>query len=354
VVDARRQAVEAVAARWKDLSIPFLVVHGLEAYPEAIGRDLDILMDQRLADTALIEAAAVLRDLGWSAVRPPDLWGKRLVGLGEDDHGGSPRYVELHTVSALTWAVLALADRREPATASLGAVPMSRWATFAKAVLLPLLAGTFTKLEAPALERLQRSGVAGPELADRVKGELGPSIGGELMHAYESRDTYALVELASRLRLACARRALRQPVTSLFRLGSLLRKRLRRFRSMTGMRVTVVIPSDIQSDQLVAETVERLKHVFLPIEVGPPARPWRRVAQRYAVLCRQGLVEEVVTGQPEGSRISVRARLASGRSAARTFEVQPGEEVQAAQAMASWMLSQWVIDMGEHGERWRA
>jgi hypothetical protein len=66
--DRRVDLAEAVARAWGEEGILYAVVHGLEAYPWAIARDLDVVLHRRDARRAITAAVAVGREHGFGTV----------------------------------------------------------------------------------------------------------------------------------------------------------------------------------------------------------------------------------------------------------------------------------------------
>ena len=74
--DAKRRAalVAAIARDWNDAGIRYVVSHGIEPYPDGIGRDLDIHIDIDAMPHALATAMQHLRDAGYTITLPPQPW----------------------------------------------------------------------------------------------------------------------------------------------------------------------------------------------------------------------------------------------------------------------------------------
>ena len=75
---------EAIANHWNREGIRYAVAHGIEAYPNGVGRDLDVLVDRAQTHRALDLAEQVLEMNGLIVARPPRLWGERLIAAALD------------------------------------------------------------------------------------------------------------------------------------------------------------------------------------------------------------------------------------------------------------------------------
>jgi thymidylate kinase len=134
---SRIDIAEALASAWSEASISFAVVHGLEKYPQAFGRDLDILIHSNSIPFALQTAKAALEKMRcrlmvhrrfngdcWCFVKIPD----------------SPKLFEFDLISMLRWGPCALHTAPET-TGNQGPFPVDLIASFTKSVLLPLVGG---------------------------------------------------------------------------------------------------------------------------------------------------------------------------------------------------------------------
>lgn len=97
--DAKRRAalVAAIARDWNDAGIRYVVSHGIELYPDGIGRDLDIHVDIDAMPDAIATAMQHLRDAGYTITLPPS----RGTG-GADGFARSTKATTSHSISSLT------------------------------------------------------------------------------------------------------------------------------------------------------------------------------------------------------------------------------------------------------------
>jgi hypothetical protein len=135
---AIRTIVEAIAAAWNRDGINYAVAHGLEHYPDSLGRDLDVLIQSDHAKRALSLGIGVMARSNFLVSRPPELWGPRLVAFRRAAE--TLESVEIHTFTKLAWAYVVAATRPHPAFYK-GPFKIDPWVSFAKRVFIPLLAG---------------------------------------------------------------------------------------------------------------------------------------------------------------------------------------------------------------------
>ena len=111
--DAKRRAalVAAIARDWNDAGIRYVVSHGIEPYPDGIGRDLDIHIDIDAMPHALATAMQHLRDAGYTITLPPQPWhwrGRWICAFKEGDN------VTLDFIPYLIWGPVVLVTAPKP------------------------------------------------------------------------------------------------------------------------------------------------------------------------------------------------------------------------------------------------
>lgn len=341
--EATVAAAETVCRRWKELSLPFVVMHGLEGYPQKLGRDLDILMRPGDARLALPEAALILRDLGWETrVCPPRLWGRRLVALHENE-SGVLQYLELHTISSLRWAALPLVDDDERATGVVGCFPVSAWATFAKAILTPSLAGDTDRFDTTYLKGLEQSGVGQEPLVERMAALFGRELSEEVVGAVVAVDAETLQRSAPRLRRAGLRLMMRRPATSLRTMAGLVRQKSGRFASRTGLRVEISFPDEGSADQFMSQIVDQLGRVFPRVTVSRSGSILEKVKQQYSTLSRQGVVLQLIDRPGEGGD-AVSVRLSHSPEPGLLWPWSDAASTSGRDDVGARVVSRWIID----------
>src|SRR5689334_10473826 len=135
------ELVGAIAECWNQAGLSYAIAHGIDDYPHAIGRDVDVLIDRHHVTPAIALAERVLRDRGLLVARPPRLWGERVLAA---DSALSDDVLEIHTAVRLTWRNVLLATKPN-ATTRFGPFAIDPWISIVKRVLLPLLAGSTDK-----------------------------------------------------------------------------------------------------------------------------------------------------------------------------------------------------------------
>ncbi|MEJ2287475.1 MAG: hypothetical protein P8Y02_02325 [Deinococcales bacterium] len=264
VLDASLRALE-------EHGITYSIASGTEALPEALGRDVDLLVARRSITAAVSAVRHTSRALGWSVITANRRTNGHVWMILADD--ASSRLLEIDLVPFYSWFVFPLAfPRRSDSDGCPLAV--DPWAHFAKKRLVPALAGRSpaarttspTREGADAAELVIRN-----ELA-RLLGERFPDVAIEqLVHGSGEAFRRAGTAARRRLLLRTARdprriAALALPFFLRNRLSHLLDRRL-------APIVAVVGPDGVGKSTVIAEVRGRL-HALLPI-TGVEVLHWR-------------------------------------------------------------------------------
>lgn len=225
-----------VAAEWNAAGVAYAVVHGAERYPDALGRDVDVLVARGDADRALGIARDVLSASVGDVVEPPPLWGRRLVAVSGSGPGET---FELHLQHELRWRTVVVAASPR-ATGRHNELAIDPWAAWAKRVLLPVLSGRTERMASrPAEFTFHR----GEEEAARrrLPSLLGDRVSAELIDRVLRAGAEELPGMVRELRRSATRRAfLRSPIRSAIWPLSALWRRVRMVRSPCAPVIAVV------------------------------------------------------------------------------------------------------------------
>lgn len=188
-----RQA-EAIARAWNNVGIDYVVAHGLEGYPDYLGRDLDVLVapsDIELAQSILID---LLSNSGWRSVICRKPWANWILAF--DAHTSSQEYVEIDLISHWSWGTQTL-SRFPRSFDMVGPFRVDPWITFVKRDLLQLLGGNFPTIE----KRLKN---VNSNYDQKIVTNLSELVGQDLakltVQAFETKNIKILQSIAPRLR----------------------------------------------------------------------------------------------------------------------------------------------------------
>ena len=136
-MDSRVKAVERIASAWNREGIVYAVAHGIEQYPDELGRDIDVFVQRRHLEKARRLAIAILRDYFEVVIAPEwDVWPLRQIfAFGEENS------LQIDLFTALLWGPVALVEDVNPVATVHGLFKIDPWANFAKNVLLKILGG---------------------------------------------------------------------------------------------------------------------------------------------------------------------------------------------------------------------
>jgi hypothetical protein len=254
---------DAVARCWNRAGVRYAVAHGIDEWPERLGRDLDVVVARRDGGRAVASARDVLRAHGLVVVRPPPLWGERRVAADPD---APDDLLEIHTTTAITWRNTAIVERPEPA-GRVGPFAVDPWVGVAKRVVLPLLAGRVRLLrDEPA-----RTALAADErstAACRLADLMGAGLAGRLLAALAAGDFDALEPLARRARRAVFwRSATRHPMRAASLLCRSLARRIR--EPLAPCAPIVAVVGGGEAAALVRQIAHGDRLVFTDLVVRP-------------------------------------------------------------------------------------
>ena len=226
-----------------------------------------MLAGSRDARRAIDVAQDVLERKGLLVVRPPRLWGERLVAAVLDPE---PDLLEIHAVDAISWHGACLTAGPAPCML-LGPFAVDPWVRFAKRVLLPALAAEVPKL----IAELHRLPVQEAEAAASIR-RLPIFIGDPLAHSFQravqDRDEAAITTLVPLMRQAITREMwMHRPAAAVKRLAKAFWRRVRQPFSACGPIVCIVGPPGSGKTVLEEAIVEVIVSFSLGVSllVGP-------------------------------------------------------------------------------------
>jgi hypothetical protein len=148
----RVELAEAIASAWNQRPISYAIVHGLERYPECIGRDLDVVLHQETARTAVEIAVALGREHAFgTALFRWSYWGLYQLAMLDVDHSTALAFDLLSTTGVwrAKWVRMmnrGLHDRIIAGDGHVGPFRVSTHGRFLKSCVRPLLCGDLSRL----------------------------------------------------------------------------------------------------------------------------------------------------------------------------------------------------------------
>lgn len=262
---SRVELAESIAEAWNREGINYAVVHGLERYPDSLGRDLDIFMQKDQIDQALLLAVQVIKHKGWPVViRPPSLYGKRIVAFA--DH--YKIHLEIHISDRLSWFTVTFANKPDPVY-QVGPFKIDPWASIVKRVLLVLLSGGRERFRERPHE-LQLNEHEWGSL-NRFTLYIDPVNAWRFAQLLKEREIEGLFALTPKLRRALLLRSLFRPFQALANSIRFLKRRAARYVSPCGPIIAIVGPDGVGKSTTILHLKEQLPSIFTRVRL----RHWR-------------------------------------------------------------------------------
>jgi hypothetical protein len=296
--------LEAVAERWNREGLVYAVAHGVDSYPDRVGRDLDVLAAARQAARMIDAAQDVLERHGLVVFRPPRLWGDRIVAAALDP---DPDLLEIHVVGAVSWGFANLTGEPEPSM-RVGPFAVDPWVRFAKRILLPALAGNIAKVRTE-LERSPLNEAEAEAASARLPALVGTPLARAFHQAIQQQRALSIAPLVPRMRRALTRKMwLEKPATALGRVGHAFWRRVRQPFSPCGPVICIVGPAGSGKTAVQEAVCSGDPLVFTRCVAerwATPQSPARTWTQHWVTLVRilaRGAVRGLITDRLRSAR----------------------------------------------------
>ena len=247
----------------------YAVTHGLGPYPMGVGRDLDVMFSSRSAAKSLSIASRVLEENGYSIAFPHPIWGRRVVGVHTS--GAASSAIEIHGIASVGWSNVCFAGCPRP-TETTGPFRVDPWASFAKRVLLPLLAEGETTFDARPGDFRFASQAEASAVREQLPRHLGREYSAAIAGAVQLGQPRLLAGNLRAIRRRLRMHAFwRQPGRSSARLFGVCTRRLWQFRAPCGPIVALLGPDGAGKTTAIAALQQSALSVFTRVSV----RHWR-------------------------------------------------------------------------------
>ena len=255
-----------IATAWNERQVLYAVSHGLEGYPNDLGRDVDVLVAAEQVEDAIATATTVLEAHGLTVVEPHPMWGRRVVAVDRSTNA----MLEVHLSTEVTWRGAALVRRPDP-TQRVGVVAIDPGLAVAKRVLAPLLAGNEAKFVRAPDEFALRDGEAAA--ASALFPTLLPApLAEALLQALRAGDLDAATALVPALRRGVLTGAARrEPHVFVMRVARGLTRKVRQPFSPCAPVIAFVGPDGAGKSTVIRAILEGDRGVFTQVLL----RHWR-------------------------------------------------------------------------------
>lgn len=221
-VDAcRTEILEHIAFNLNQSGIRYAVAHGLDGYPDNIGRDLDLCVGRSERDAAIHSIVSEFKKNGWIPVIYRSPWAEWIVSYKDSAHGILGVEVDLLSKMQWGWATLLNGTQYPYTNEKYGPFVVDRWVGFVKRVFLQVVAGNLGRFSSGKKHEFElviydyEREVVAQKLAQLLGVEMAPT----LINAIDRRDLDFISNQLLSLRRHLLFRALVHPrllVSSIF------------------------------------------------------------------------------------------------------------------------------------------
>jgi Thymidylate kinase len=190
------------------------VVHGLEGAPGAFGRDVDILIDGKREAEAirLLEAEFTRHNIPWYRHYNPVGTQQFLFQISPGTDAAKGFEIDFLTRLHLRWGPVIFTDINDPTRPSnvVPGLPFSPWGSFAKRLLVKILAGHWKTLDRKRHDwRVEEEDL--PVVRERLARFLGEALATRLLEILAKGDLGELQALQPKIRRELYKRAMKTP-----------------------------------------------------------------------------------------------------------------------------------------------
>lgn len=266
----RTKATLLLAEALENSGVSYAVTSGIDGFPDAIGRDIDLLVNERDRLAVVNAAAKTFRAAGWNLASRRRLNGHYWCFAIEDS---TKTVCEFDLAGPLQWGPAIFADHPYPDIKN-GPFAVDSYARLVKRLILPLLAG---KAEKVSKLNSDGSGIgeAVTSISKRLQDFFGTDLTGRLLAGIHGNSMQDLSKLALELRKAALSRSTQRP----WKLPRAIVNRVREklavspFEKPLAPVVAIVGPDGVGKSTVIKELRKRLPQL-LPIN-GVIVRHWR-------------------------------------------------------------------------------
>jgi len=144
-VQEKREVLDQVFLRWNEEGVRYAVLHGIESYPEKLGRDVDVAVDPAHLDLCGVVTQTELVKAEFSCVRFKREWGAQFL-FGFRPTEDTVLSVELDLIPEIRWGLTTLLKGPD-SPIMLHGFQVDPWGAFLKRVVMQVLGGNWRRFE---------------------------------------------------------------------------------------------------------------------------------------------------------------------------------------------------------------
>ena len=177
--------LEHIAEAWNREGINYAVAHGLEGYPEVVGRDLDVLVNPNYRERAIYIALMTFKKYQWIPMIHKKPWLVQITAFYYQN--GNVYAADIGIFWQLQWGWSFLVNGLSDNYWEQGVFKVACWGGFAKRVLIQVLGGNFERINAK-LDELIIYPQESYAVSDKLNRIMKPSLAMNFINAVNTKN----------------------------------------------------------------------------------------------------------------------------------------------------------------------
>jgi len=209
-IETKKYIAELVASSWNEAGISYSVVHGLEKFPEEIGRDLDIFVEKKNINNCIKLTQEIVAQKNLYTNYHKTLWGHYYLFIFKKETKPIELILEIDLIAHYQWATYLFALKPKPLFRKNG-FKIDPWASFIKRILLQILSGNYSKFKQKPYE-FDITTQEKETIESKLKLVLGKNLSGKFLKLLYEKDIKGLKQLRPSLKKTLILRSFLRPL----------------------------------------------------------------------------------------------------------------------------------------------
>lgn len=271
----KRDISDRVFFAFNSANINYSVVHGLENYPDSIGRDIDVLIEKNDIEKCISVLENELISLNLNLKKHKTTWGHYYLFTYNNNckNDSACLILEIDLIPFYQWAATTFLTKPETIIYVGNIYKVDLWASFLKRVLFQILGGNTQKFQKKNQE-LDLSLTEIKIIKKKLPLYLGKDLAEILIQSILKKDLKSIVELTPRIRRYVAFTGIKNPISFAFGIKNWL---LNEIAHLIPKRCAPII-AIVGPDGVGKSTIIKEISILLPEKLALPeiiVRHWR-------------------------------------------------------------------------------